>query len=184
MATRFTSDAAHSTIAFSVRHLLIARVRGRFTRFRGTIDLDPLELGRSRVTAEVEAASLATGDDRRDAHLHSAEFLEAARFPLLTFTSHEIERRTRYLLVSGPLTLHGISRDVSFEVHQLGAPAGRLAFSARSSIDRRDFGLVWDQVIATGGALVGDKVEIIVDIEAVVAAVGSTRELLSPECTP
>ena len=170
MATRFTLDTARTDIVFSVRHLVVARVRGRFTRFSGTLDLDAQDFAKSVATVDVEAASIITGDDARDEHLRSAEFLEAMRFPVMSFASREIERRTRYISVVGPLSLHGVTRDVAFEVQQLATTEGRVAFSARGAIDRRDFGLVWDQVLAVHGALVGFKVDIIVDLEASLAA--------------
>ena len=175
MTTTFQIDNTHSSIDFSVRHLVIAKVRGRFTRFSGTVELDETDITRSKVTAEIEAASINTNEEKRDGHLRSADFFDVAQYPLLTFASTRIEKVEGDLVVTGALTLHGITREVVLEVAQLGAtkdPWGneRLAFEARGSIDRKEFGLNWNQVLEAGGFLVGDKIELRLDVQAVKAA--------------
>ncbi len=173
--TRYDIDTAHSHIDFSIRHLVIAKVRGRFTSFTGTIELDPEDLTKSQVSVEIDAASISTNEDKRDAHLRSADFFDVASYPVLTFTSKRVETAGRDLRVTGALSIHGVTRDVVLEVESFGTakdPWGneRIAFSAKTSIDRKEFGLHWNQLLEAGGFMVGDKVEIGLDVEAVKAA--------------
>jgi polyisoprenoid-binding protein YceI len=171
MLTTFQIDPSHSSIEFSIRHLVIAKVRGRFTRFRGTIALDD-DIARSTVNVEIDAGSIHTNDDQRDGHLRSADFFDAVVFPHITFASHRVERRGTLLRVMGALTLHGVTRDVMLDAEQLGMTKDlqnnqRIVFSARASIDRKDFGLSWNRLVEAGGVAVGDRVEMGFDIEAV-----------------
>lgn len=174
--TRYTIDSAHSSVDFSIRHLVVAKVRGRFTRFTGSLELDADDITRSRVTAEIEAASISTNEDKRDAHLRSADFFDVETHPRLTFASKRVECVGRQLHVTGDLTIRGITREVVLRVEELGLakdPWGnqRAAFSASTSIDRKDYGLHWNQLLEAGGVMVGEKVEISLDIEAVQATV-------------
>lgn len=173
--TRYEIDTTHSSIDFSIRHLVIAKVRGRFTKFRGTIELDAADLSKSTVSVEIEAASISTNEDKRDAHLRSADFFDVENYPLLTFTSKQVEVDGSDLRVTGALSIHGVTRDVVLLVESLGTakdPYGneRIAFAAKTSIDRKVFGLHWNQLLDAGGFMVGDKVEIGLDVEAVKAA--------------
>lgn len=174
--TRFQIDTTHSSIEFSIRHLVIAKVRGRFAAFTGTVELES-DLTRSKVSVEIEAASISTNEDKRDAHLRSADFFDVATYPLITFASSKVEGDASELRITGALTLHGVTRDVVLTAESLGAtkdPWGndRIAFSAKTSIDRKEFGLRWNQVLEAGGVMVGDKVEIGLDVQAIkVAAV-------------
>ena len=174
VTTTFQIDSTHSSIDFSIRHLVIAKVRGRFGKFNGKIELDESDVTRSTVIAEIEASSISTNDDNRDGHLRSAEFLDVEKFPQITFASKQIDRSGAELKLTGALTIHGVTRNVVLEVEQLGGlkdPWGnqRVAFAARTSIDRKDFGLVWNQVLDAGGLALGDKLEISLDIQAVKA---------------
>lgn len=173
--TRYTIDTAHSNVEFSIRHLVIAKVRGRFTRFAGSLDVDADDLTRSKVTAEIEVASISTNEDKRDAHLRSADFFDVDHHPLMTFVSKRVEVVGPRLHVTGDLTIRGTTRAVVLRVEQLGLakdPWGnqRAAFSASTSIDRKDFGLHWNQLLEAGGVMVGDKVEISLDLQAVQVA--------------
>lgn len=175
MTSTFQIDTAHSSIEFSVRHLVIAKVRGRFARFAGTIELDDADITRSRVTAEIEAASITTNQEQRDAHLRSADFFAADEFPRLTFTSSRIEQVGDTLKLTGALTIRGITHDVVLAVEHLGAAKDaygnqRVAFAAKGSLNRKDFGLHWNQVLEAGGLAVGDKVELSFDIQAIAVA--------------
>ncbi|HUQ08146.1 MAG TPA: YceI family protein [Kofleriaceae bacterium] len=170
--TTYNIDASHSNIEFSIRHLVVAKVRGRFTRFSGALELDPADITRSRVSAEIEAASISTNEEKRDAHLRSADFFDAETFPLLTFASKRVEHVGRLLHVTGDLTIRGVTREAVLRVEHLGLakdPWGnqRAAFSATTSIDRKDYGLHWNQLLEAGGVMVGEKVEITLDVEAV-----------------
>lgn len=176
--TRYQIDTTHSSIDFSIRHLVIAKVRGRFAKFSGTIELDS-DLSKSSVSVEIDAASISTSEDKRDAHLRSADFFDVEKYPLLTFTSKQVEVDGADVRVTGALTIHGVTRDVVLVAESLGAtkdPWGneRVAFAAKTSINRKDFGLHWNQVLEAGGFMVGDKVEIGLDVQAVkVAAVAA-----------
>jgi polyisoprenoid-binding protein YceI len=169
----WTVDPSHSTVGFVARHLMITKVRGRFTDFSGTIEIapDPLQ---SRVEATVNLASVDTGDGGRDAHLRAADFfdLEGGGSPTMTFRSTGIkEERGEYTLF-GDLTVNGVTRQVEFDLEFDGVspdPWGgtRAAFTATTEINRKDFGLEWNVALETGGVLVGDKVKIELDIQAV-----------------
>ena len=168
-------DSSHSNVEFSIRHLVIAKVRGRFTQVAGTLELDATDITRSKVTAEIQAASIATAEDKRDAHLRSADFFDVENYPVLTFASTKIERDGDDLRLTGDLTIRGVTKQVTLAVEQLGTakdPWGnqRVAFAARGSLDRKEFGLGWNQVLEAGGFLVGDKVELILDVQAVEVA--------------
>lgn len=166
-------DTTHSSVGFAVRHMMFAKVRGRFTSFTGSVQLDPNDLRRSQVAAEIDAASIDTGVADRDAHLRSPDFFDAASFPTLRFASTRIERieGERYRL-HGELTIRDVTRPIAIDVEYGGHakdPWGneRAAFSASASLDRREFGLKWNQALEAGGVLVGERVEIELEIQAV-----------------
>jgi polyisoprenoid-binding protein YceI len=172
MTNAWDIDVGHSAIHFWVRHMVISKVHGRFARWSGAIQLDPHDLTRSSVEVAIDTASIDTQVADRDAHLRSAEFLDAARYPQLTFRSKRIEKAGPGYRVVGDLTLRGVVREVALDVEFAGTgkdPWGneRAGFSAKTSLDRRDFGLVWNAALETGGVLVGEKVEIALELEAV-----------------
>ena len=180
--TTWDIDLAHSNLGFAVRHLVISKVHGRFARWAGTLTLDDAHPERSQVEAHIEAASIDTHEPQRDAHLRSADFLDTNKYPEITFRSTRIEKagEDRYQL-TGDLTIAGVTRPVRLEVEALGRtkdPWGgeRSGFSARTTIDRRDFGLVWNQALETGGVVVGEKVEISVEVEAVKRVETASRQ--------
>jgi len=170
---RWEIDSGHSSIHFSVRHLVVAKVRGQFTRWSGHVVAEPGDLGRASVNVVIDAASIETGVPDRDNHLRSADFLDAARFPELTFESRRVEPlgAGRYRL-AGDLTIRGVTRPVALDV-ELGGRARdpwgneRAGFAAKVALNRRDFGLTWNQALEAGGVLVGDRVEVEIDVEAV-----------------
>ena len=171
--TAWDIDLAHSSIRFSVKHLNISSVHGRFDRWTGTVLLDDAGMERSQVSASIEAASINTHEPQRDEHLRSADFLDTAHHAAITFRSTRIEKAANGgFQVSGDLTIASVTRTVALDVELLGQakdPYGheRAAFAATTTIDRRDFGLVWSQLLETGGLLVGEKVRIEISIEAV-----------------
>jgi len=177
MATNtWNLDAAHSGIHFSVRHMVVSKVRGRFSKFSGSVDLEDDDLTRSLVTVTIDAASLDTGTGQRDDHLRSADFFDVERFPELRFKSTRIEKvgDERYR-VHGDLTVRDVTREVTLDVEYGGRakdPWGneRVGFLAKTALDRKDFGLKWNQVLEAGGVLVGDRVEIDLEVQAVKAA--------------
>ena len=171
--TPWDVDLVHSNLGFTVRHLVISKVHGRFARWAGNITLDEARPERSQVEVRVDAASIDTHEPQRDAHLRSADFFDTDKHPEITFQSTRIEKtgEDRHRM-TGDLTIAGVTRPVLLEVETLGRtkdPWGgeRLGFSAKTTIDRRDFGLVWNQALETGGVVVGEKVEIGIEIEAV-----------------
>jgi len=169
-------DLAHSGVTFSVRHMVIAKVRGRFARFSGDVHIDEKDLTRSTVNIVVDAASIDTGIADRDAHLRSPDFLDVEKFPALTYVSKRVEKvsATEYRLV-GDLTIRDTTREVPLEIEYGGLgkdPWGkeRMGFTAKAHLDRKEFGLRWNQALETGGVLVGDRVDIDIELEAVKAA--------------
>jgi polyisoprenoid-binding protein YceI len=171
--TTWQIDAAHSNVSFSVKHLMITTVRGRFADVRGSIRLDDSDLTRSFVDVEIATASIDTRAEQRDTHLRSADFLDVEKFPALKFRSGRVEKvgDDRYRVV-GDLTIRDVTREVVLDVADGGRgrdPWGgtRAAFSAGTTIDRRDFGLNWNQALETGGVLVGNEIKISIDAEAV-----------------
>jgi len=170
---RFEIDVVHSSVLFAVRHLLVSRVHGRFTRWEGVLMIDEEELSRSTVEVRIDASSIDTGVVQRDSHLRSSDFLAAADFPELNFVSHRIEPmgdgRVR---VVGTLTLRGVSRELIVDVERIGRTIDfegnpRIGFHASTAIDRSEYGLTWNQAVQSGGILVGERVEIEAEIEAV-----------------
>ena len=169
-------DNAHSSITFSVRHMVFAKVRGRFGGFSGKLGLDPSDMTQLRVEAEIDAASIDTGVADRDAHLRSPDFLDVESFPKLRFASSRVEKvgADRYR-IHGELTIRGVTREVVLDAEYGGQatdPWGnqRTAFTASTSLDRRDFGLKWNQALEAGGVLVGERVDIELEVQAVAAA--------------
>jgi polyisoprenoid-binding protein YceI len=170
---RWNIDPNHSRIGFSVRHLVISKVRGHFGSYQAELELDEEDLSRSRVTVEIDAASIDTGVEQRDTHLRSPDFFAAETFPKLRFVSRRVEKagKDEYKVI-GDLTIRDVTREVTLAVEDGGRardPWGndRAAFAAHLSIDRKAFGLTWNQVLETGGLLVADRVDIELELEAV-----------------
>ena len=166
-------DPSHSAIAFSVRHMVISKARGRFTKWSGELQFDAEKPRASSVQVTIDPASIDTADAQRDAHLRSPDFFDVEKYPQATFKSTKVQELSGDRLhITGDLTVHGVTRPVSFEAIFEGSakdPWGgeRAGFSGSTSIDRKDFGLRWNQALETGGVLVGDKVELTLEIEAV-----------------
>ena len=164
-------DAAHTTVGFTVRHMMLAKVRGHFAVTRGTIriEADPLQ---SSVTVTIDAGSLDTRDANRDAHVKSADFLDVEKYPTIEFASTSVRQTDDGWEVDGDLTVHGVTRPVTLDLEHTGIakdPYGntRTGFEATTEISRSDFGLEWNQALETGGVVVGDKVKIEIQVEAV-----------------
>jgi len=166
-------DSAHSAIQFTVRHLVIAKVRGQFGRWTGALEVPEGDFARATARVTIDAGSLDTGVDERDAHLRSADFFDVDRFPEIVFAGGHVEPTGEGTFrLHGELTIRGVRQGVTLDVEAAGRardPWGneRAVFSARTAIDRRAFGLTWNQALETGGVLVGDRVEIEIDVEAV-----------------
>jgi polyisoprenoid-binding protein YceI len=178
--TKWTFDTVHSSLAFSVRHLMISKVRGRFDKWTGTLDLDDADPTASKISIRIEAASVNTQEQQRDDHLRSVDFFDAGNHPEIAFESTGVKKLSEQNYnVTGDLTIRGVTREVEGAVEVLGRardPWGgfRAGFSATTSIDRKDFGLLFNVPLDGGGVLVGEKVEIVAELEAVQAvAIGA-----------
>jgi polyisoprenoid-binding protein YceI len=167
-------DPVHTTVEFTVRHMMISNVRGLFTKVAGTItakDNDPASV---KVEATIDTSSIDTRSADRDADLKSANFLDVAKYPTMTFRSKKIEPAgTGKWKMIGDLTLHGVTKEVTLDVQGPTAPIKdpwgntRAGASATTKINRKDFGLAWSKVLEAGGAVVGDEVTVSIDVEAV-----------------
>jgi polyisoprenoid-binding protein YceI len=169
-------DPAHSSAEFKVKHMMISNVKGAFKGITGVLKLSEADPAHSSVEATIPVPSLTTGDDQRDGHLKSADFFDAEKFPTFTFKSTEVGRTAPgEHAVVGELTLHGVTRTVSFAVDGPSAPGKdpwgntRVGLSATTRINRKDFGLTWNSALETGGVLVGEDVAITLDIQFVKA---------------
>jgi polyisoprenoid-binding protein YceI len=175
-ATNWDFDKSHSGIHFTVRHLMVSKVRGSFHDWSGTLTLDDEDITRSKVAVTITAASVDTKEPKRDDHLRSADFFDVEKFPTLEFASTAVRKSgDEELEVTGDLTIHGITRSVILHVEvggQVKDPWGgtRAGFSAKTAISRKEFGLVWNALLEAGGVAVGDKIEIGLEIEAVKSA--------------
>ena len=166
-------DTSHSGITFSVRHMVVSKTRGRFTKWSGEIHFDSQEPTASSVEVTIDPASIDTADAQRDAHLRSPDFFDVEKYPFASFRSTKVElQRNDWLRITGDLTVHGVTKPVILEAKYEGSGkdpwgAERAGFIATTSIDRKDYGLKWNQALETGGLLVGEKVELTLEIEAV-----------------
>lgn len=169
-------DASHSTASFSVKHMMIANVRGEFNQLEGTLHFDPNHISDSSVEIAIKTDSISTRDDKRDAHLRSADFFDVEKYPEITFHSKKFEQKSDdELLVTGDLTIRDTTREVVLKVEgptdELVDPWGgrRIGFSGTTKINRKDFGLHWNVALEAGGVLVGEEVRLSFDAEFVKA---------------
>jgi polyisoprenoid-binding protein YceI len=166
-------DAAHSHVTFSIRHMIVSTVKGRFNVLSGTLEINPANPANSWVQAEVDAASIDTGESNRDKHLQAPDFFDVEKYPKITFKSTKVEPvRDNEYKVTGDLTMHGVTKLVVFDVEYSGEvkdPYGfrRAGFSGKTKINRKEWGLTWNALLEAGGAMVGDEVKIEIDLEAV-----------------
>jgi polyisoprenoid-binding protein YceI len=171
IAGTWTIDPVHSNISFSVRHMMVSKVRGHFTRFEGEIVTapDPLD---SRVNVTIDLSSIDTANAQRDDDMRSANFLEIETHPEMTFRSTSVRRVGDHFVAEGELSLHGVTRPVELEVEVNGFAkdpfgATRAGFSARTEIDRRDFGITTNIPMDGGGVVVGETIQIFIEVEAI-----------------
>jgi polyisoprenoid-binding protein YceI len=175
-ATTWNIDPVHSHAEFKVRHMMISNVKGQFKGITGTLKRDGSDLTKSGAEISIEAATINTGDAQRDAHLKSADFFDVEKFPTLTFKSNRISKnKDGVVTVAGELGIHGVTRNVVLEVEgpsaEMKDPWGntRIGLSATTRINRKDFGLTWNASLETGGILVGDDVNINLDVQFIKA---------------
>lgn len=169
-------DPVHSAAQFKVKHMMISNVKGEFTSVKGSLEFDEQNIDNSRVEAEIDASSINTREAQRDAHLKSADFFDVGKFPALSFRSTKVSKKADgEVAVAGELTIHGVTRLVTFSVEGLSEPAKdpwgntRIGLSATTKINRKDFGLTWNAALETGGILVGEEVTITLDVQFVKA---------------
>jgi len=166
-------DAAHSQIAFSVRHLMVAKTRGRFNSFSGNVDFDEQTPANSSVNVSIEASSIDTLNEQRDGHLKSGDFLDVANFPTLSFVSKKVEVvDDSHGRIIGDLTIRGVTHEVVLATEYNGqskSPWGSTSagFSAETKINRKDWGLEWNVILETGGVLVAEEVAISIELEII-----------------
>jgi polyisoprenoid-binding protein YceI len=172
--TTWNIDPAHTVAEFKVKHMMIANVKGHFSKVSGVLTRDESDPAKDRIEATIEAASVQTRDEQRDAHLKSPDFFHVEKFPTLHFKSTGVSVVSEgELSVEGDLTIHGVTRKVRFAVEGPTPPARdpwgntRIGLSASTKINRKDFGLTWNAALETGGILVGDDITITLDAQFV-----------------
>jgi polyisoprenoid-binding protein YceI len=166
-------DPAHTGLRFSARHAMVATVRGGFKAFSGSLHFDPDDHSKATAEVTIDAASVDTGNDGRDEHLRSADFFDVEKYPTITFRTTRVEEidGDTYKLI-GDLTVRDVTKEVELTVEHLGLspdPWGntRAGFEAKGEVNRKDWGLVWNAALETGGVLVSDKVKLTLDVSAV-----------------
>jgi len=169
-AGTYNIDASHSNVGFKVKHLMISNVRGNFEKFSGSFEYDEKSGKIKSIDGTVVVDSINTNNAKRDAHLKNADFFDAEKYPNITFKVDKIEGEKAY----GKLTMRGVTKDVVFEVEKTGAvtdPWGnqKVGLEIEGEINRKDYGLNWNKALETGGVVVGEKVEINVELEGVLA---------------
>lgn len=174
--TTWNIDAAHSHAEFKVKHMMVSNVKGSFSGITGTLTLHDSDPAYSSVEATIPVASISTGDAQRDGHLKSADFFDAEKYPTFTFKSTNVTRHAPgEHKVAGELSLHGVTKNVTFAVEGPSEPGKdpwgntRIGLSATTKINRKDFGLSWNAALETGGVLVGEDVTITLEIQFIKA---------------
>jgi len=173
MSQVYKIDPSHSTASFSIKHMMIAKVRGGFDKISGQLTFDAAQPTKSQIDVSIEAASINTHEPQRDAHLKSADFFDVEKFPVITFKSKQVQGAGESFKVIGDLTIHGVTQTVTLDVEGPTAehkdPWGniKIGASATTQIKRKDFGLTWNAALEAGGFLVGDDVQITLDVQFV-----------------
>jgi polyisoprenoid-binding protein YceI len=171
--TTYQIDPTHSSAHFSIRHMMISNVRGAFTKVSGTVLLDSENPANSKADASIEVASIDTREPQRDAHLKSADFFDAEKYPLIAFHAKQIDGSGSEWKLRGDLTIHGVTKEISLDVDgptpETKDPWGnvRIGATATGKLNRKDFGLGWNAALEAGGVLVGEEVKLTIDVEAV-----------------
>jgi polyisoprenoid-binding protein YceI len=178
---KWTFEPGHTAAEFRARHMMVTDVRGHFKNVQGELRFDPQNAADSYVRVTIDTAGIWTGEPQRDAHLRSADFLDVEHFPQITFTSKQVVQcGANDYMVTGNLTIRGVTREVTLDVQSLGewptpwwedgvdkGPKTRAGFVARTTINRHDFGVSWNDIMDRGGIVVGNTVDIVIDAEAI-----------------
>ncbi|HEY1558797.1 MAG TPA: YceI family protein [Kofleriaceae bacterium] len=168
---RWNIDPSHSTAEFTVRHLMITNVRGRFGKLAGTVDYDPEHPEQTRISATIDATTIDTHEDKRDAHLRSPDFFDVEKFPTLVFESTTAVKTGDGLELTGNLTMHGVTKAITLAIEEPSSPqkdpwgGTRLGAAATAKVNRKDWGLNWNAALEAGGVLVGEQVKIHLEIQ-------------------
>ncbi len=170
-AAAWKLDPAHSAAEFSIRHMGLSNVHGRFGGVNGTIALDPADLTKSSVAATIDVTTVDTGVPQRDGHLKSPDFFDVAKFPTMTFKSKSVTKSGDGYSVAGDLTMHGVTKPVVLDMESSKEQAGQdgkahRGFEATTTIHRQDYGLVWNGTLKSGDSVLGDDVKVTLDVEA------------------
>ena len=171
-AQSYDIDTAHSGASFTVKHMMVTNVSGRFSNVQGKIAVDEKNLGKSSIEATIDVSTINTNEPKRDGHLKSPDFFDVAKYPTMTFKSSKIYKAGGKFLVEGTLTLHGVSKPVTLTIDEFSpevTPApGKIVRGAvaKTKISRKEFGLTWNKTIEAGGVVVGDEIAITLEIEA------------------
>jgi len=179
-ASTWDIDPSHSSATFAIKHMMVSNVRGEFGKMKGSVEVDDKDITKSKAQATIDASSINTRDEKRDAHLKSPEFFDVQKYPEITFTSKSIKKagNNKYK-VMGDLTMHGVTKEVTLdtEVSPKTAkdPMGneRRFATATTKLNRKDYGLNWNKALEAGGMLVGDDVNITLDLSMVKRAEGA-----------
>ena len=173
-AATWQMDLAHSSFQFKIRHLTVSNVKGDFNKFQGVANIDDQNISHLKVEVAIDVASVNTGHAQRDEHLRGPDFFDVTKYPTITFVSKKVNKtETNRLKVIGYLTLRGVTREVTVDVEgptpEVKDPWGnfRRGVTATTKINRRDFGLTWNKVLDTGGLVVGDEVDIYIEVELI-----------------
>jgi polyisoprenoid-binding protein YceI len=174
IAATWSIDPSHTSAGFGVRHMMVSTTHGQFTKVAGAVEIDDADVTRSQIDVTIDAASIDTRDAKRDEHLRSADFFDVAKYPTITFRSTRIVKgEGGKLLATGNLTLHGVTRPVTLTIDSL-TPSSKTPWgttvrgaTATGKLSRKEFGLVWNKALETGGVAVGDEIELGIDAELV-----------------
>lgn len=176
LAQSYNLDSAHSSAQFAVRHMMVSNVKGEFSKVSGTVVYDEAKPENSKVQATVDATTVNTREPKRDEHLKSPDFFDVAKFPTLTFQSKNAWKQGGKLMVTGDLTMHGVTKEATLAVDgptpEVKDPWGNLRRGASATVvvNRKDFGLMWNKALEAGGVMVGDEVTLTLDVEMVRSA--------------
>ncbi|HIV73846.1 MAG TPA: YceI family protein [Candidatus Pseudogracilibacillus intestinigallinarum] len=169
---KWNIDGSHTSVGFEVKHMMVSKVRGRFGEFTGTIDGDPADLANCTITFDIDVRSIDTSNEDRDNHLRSPDFFEVDKYPKINFASKKIVQTAEDEFdIIGDITMKGVTKEITFAAEFEGKavdPWGQevAGFAVRGALNRKDFGLTWNQALEAGGVLVGDKIKISIDVEA------------------
>jgi len=173
-ATTYTVDVAHTSVGFSVKHMVISKVKGHFSEFEGSITYDENDPTKTSASGTIKVASIDTDNEKRDSHLRSKDFFDAENYPEITFESKRVEKRKEGYVMIADITIRGVTKEIEIPFEVTGKvtdPMGneRIGFEARTKINRKDFGVAWNRALEGGGLIVANEVEIELNVEAMKA---------------